>query len=79
MEKIQIYRILKILLTVCVIGSIINNNFMEGIGTMQNNYKFPQSNNYYVNPVVCHWKLGLAADGKILYCENFNFLRMKSD
>lgn len=32
---------------------------------MQNNYRFPQPNNYVVNPVY-HWQLGFIADGK--YC-----------
>lgn len=40
---------------------------------MQNNYRFPQPNNYVVNPVY-YWQLGFFADGKILHCENLSFL-----
>jgi len=40
---------------------------------MQNSYRFPQPNNYYVNPVY-HWQTGLFADGKILHCGNCFFL-----
>lgn len=43
--------------------------FLKGIRAMQNSYRFPQTNNYYVNHV-CYWQLGFIADGKILHCEN---------
>lgn len=43
---------------------------------MQNNYRFPQLNNYVVNPVY-RWQLGLVADGKILHCENLISYEMK--
>ncbi|MBQ2406736.1 MAG: hypothetical protein II312_08750 [Lachnospiraceae bacterium] len=45
---------------------------------MHNSYRFPQSNNYVVNPVY-HWQLGFIADGKILHCENLISNRLKQD
>lgn len=45
---------------------------------MQNSYRFPQPNNYVVNPVY-HWQLGFIADGKILHCENWISNRLKKD
>ena len=48
-------------------------NYTKGSSTMQNMNHFHQQNKYYVNPV---WYLqwGLLADGKILHCENMDFL-----
>jgi len=40
---------------------------------MQNQYRIPQLDNDYVNPVGS-WQLGLIADGKILHCEKLDFL-----
>ena len=45
---------------------------------MHNSYRFPQSNNYVVNPVY-HWQLGFIADGKILHCENLISDILKQD
>lgn len=45
---------------------------------MQNSYRFPQPNNYVVNPVY-HCQLGFIADGKILHCENMISNRLKQD
>lgn len=47
--------------------------FMKGISAMQNSYRFPHPNNYYVNPVY-NWQLGFIADGEILHCENWSSL-----
>ena len=63
-----------IVLTILISGSIITNNYKtKGSSTMQNNYRFPQFNNYYVNPAYS-WQLGFIADGKILHCEKLDFL-----
>ena len=43
---------------------------------MQNSYRFPQPNNYVVNPVY-NWQLGFIADGKILHCEKLISYRTK--
>lgn len=40
---------------------------------MQNTHTFSQQNNYVVNPVYIK-KLGLFADGKMLYCENCKYV-----
>lgn len=45
----------------------------KGISTMQNSYRFPQSNNCVVN-LVYHWQLGFITDGKTLHCKNCNLL-----
>ena len=45
---------------------------------MQNTYRFPQLNNYVVNPVY-YCQLGFIADGKILHCGNLIFDRDEQD